>query len=114
MKSGHHAIVDASFLDRRDREMFYELAARLDVSIVVVDIRADEQEILRRLRERTLLATDASDADAAVLGYQFEHADPLDEAELAHTIVVDSDTEVDIESIIFEVLREPAAGSGPT
>lgn len=114
LKSGHHAIVDASFLDRRDREMFYELAARLDVSIVVVDIRADEQEILRRLRERTLLATDASDADAAVLGYQFEHADPLDEAELAHTIVVDSDTEVDIESIIFEVLREPAAGSGPT
>jgi aminoglycoside phosphotransferase family enzyme/predicted kinase len=107
LTAGHHVIVDASFLDRRDREVFYELARQREISVALVDVCARDEELLQRLRERTLRGSDASDADVAVLGYQHEHADPLDEEELRHTIAVDSDTDVDIDRLIFDVLAEP-------
>jgi aminoglycoside phosphotransferase family enzyme/predicted kinase len=107
LAAGHHVIVDASFLDRRDRDAFYELARHREVSVAVVDVCARDEELLQRLKERALSGSDASEADIAVLGYQHEHADPLDEEELRRTIAVGSDSDVDIDRLIFEVLAEP-------
>ncbi len=107
LDAGHHVIVDASFLDRRDRDAFYELARRHEVTVAVVDVRAREEALLQRLRDRTRRATDVSEANVAVLDYQHEHSDPLGPDELRHTIVVDSETDLDVDRLIIEVLAEP-------
>ena len=116
LEAGLHVIVDASFLDRRDREAFYDLARRQAVGVTVVDIRAREESLLQRLRERMSTAANVSEADAAVLGYQHEHSDPLDPDELGHTIVVDSETDLDIDRLVVDMLADqeeaPALGRG--
>ena len=102
--AGHQVIVDASFLDRQDRRRFRTLAERLDCGFAIVDLRADRDSLERQLCERGRAGGDASEADADVLRYQFEHADPLDESEVAAALVVDMDAAVDADAVTRTIL----------
>jgi len=104
LRAGHNVIVDASFLDRRDRETFCDLAPRFGAGVAIVDLRAEPGTLRQRLRERAIRADDASEADAAVLNYQLEHADPLLGDELRRTVTVDTSQEVDLDRLVREVL----------
>ncbi len=103
LRLGQHVIVDASFLNHDDRQHFHALAQRLNAEFVIVDTRAEPDELLRRVRLRQRDASDASEADMNVLQYQFENADPLNAEELEWTITVATDTGIDADTVVEQI-----------
>lgn len=104
LQAGQHVIADASFLNRQDRQQFQDLAQRLDAHFVIVDVRAETEELLRRVRRRKGIATDASEADASVLQYQFNNVQPLSTEELERTVTVATDGEVDPDAVTGKII----------
>ncbi|ACB68617.1 conserved hypothetical protein [Burkholderia ambifaria MC40-6] len=94
LDSGYTAIVDATFLRERNRAAFISLAARLGVRVAILDFVAGQATLAARVAARAACGCDASDADAAVLARQIEHADPLTELEAAIAIRFDTDCDV--------------------
>ena len=103
LRLGQDVIVDASFLNHGDRQHFHALAKRINVGFAIVDTCAEPDELLRRVRLRQRDASDASEADAGVLQYQFEHAEPLGSNELEWTITVATDTEIDADAVVEQI-----------
>jgi predicted kinase len=79
------------------------LAERRGVAVVWIDVSADNDELRRRLQNRSAARDDASEADSAVLDYQYQHADPLTAAEAARTVSVETDRQVDPGAIIKSI-----------
>ena len=103
LRLGQHVIVDASFLDREIRQRFRALAQRLNADFVIVDVCAEPDELMRRVQLRQLGASDASEADASVLNYQYENANALDAEELEWSIAVTTDVGVDVDSVVERI-----------
>ena len=103
LRLGQNVIVDAAFLNREDRQHFHTLAKRLNADFVIVDACAEPDELLRRVRLRQRDAGDASEADANVLQYQFENAEPLGSEELEWTITVATDTGIDADTVVEQI-----------
>ncbi len=97
--AGHSAIVDASFLERAERERFRELARRAGNEFIILTTSAARDELQRRLGRRDRAGGDPSEADVAVLRYQFEHADALAGDERGCVIEVATDKPVDIDRL---------------
>ena len=83
LQSGRHAILDATFLQRGQRDAARKLAARLGVPCVILDFVADTELLRQRLRDRARLNLDPSDADEAVLAAQMHSDEPLQADEQA-------------------------------
>lgn len=79
LAAGYAVIVDATFLRRRQRQLFLDLAARWGIELQIVACTAPPAELRRRLQAR---GPDPSDADAEVLRHQLENFDPLQEDEV--------------------------------
>ena len=77
VEAGHGVIVDATFLQRRQRDMFRALAARAGVPFLIVDFTAGEEILRSRIRARSERGADASDADLAVLEHQLGTHEPF-------------------------------------
>jgi uncharacterized protein len=103
LQLGQNVIVDAAFLNHKDRQHFHALAKRLNVDFIIVDMYAEPDELLRRVRRRQHDAGDASEADANVLQYQFENAEPLGSEELEWTVTVATDTEIDARAVVKQI-----------
>jgi len=91
LEAGHNVIVDASFLERAERDRFRDLAGQAGAEFEIVSTSAAHEELRRRLERRHDVGGDPSEADIAVLQYQLEHADPLDADELDSTTEVATD-----------------------
>jgi aminoglycoside phosphotransferase family enzyme/predicted kinase len=114
--AGWPVVVDATFLAAAERARFRALAAELDVPFFIVDLRARRSTMLERLHSRKQDGSDASDADAAVLGQQLRAAEALAQDELARAIVVDTEAGTDAErvrSACAPVLAAMAASMPP-
>jgi aminoglycoside phosphotransferase family enzyme/predicted kinase len=79
--AGFPVIVDATFLQRKQRDHFQRLAARLGASFGILAFTADEATLRRRIRERSQGGRDASDADEGVLARHLRTLEPLGEDE---------------------------------
>jgi len=90
LDSGCPAVVDAAFLRRAEREAFRAAAARLRVPFVILDFDAPEALLRERVAARTANATDASDADLAVLERQLASREPLAPEEAQAAIRLDA------------------------
>ncbi|MBL6751765.1 MAG: AAA family ATPase [Nevskia sp.] len=112
LAAGENVIVDAAFLNRVQRDAFRALAKRLQLPCVVLDCRAPASELRRRVTARALTAG-PSEADRAVLEHQFAHAEPLDDAELAATVVVDTDRAQDDTALVAALRERARAGRSP-
>ena len=110
LAGGENAVVDATFLARRERARFEALAARLGVPCVIASCRAPRDALERRIRRRARAGSDASEADLAVLARQIETADPLTAAERAGTVEFDTTLPVDSAAVAREVRARCAAG----
>ena len=77
LEAGFHAILDATFLRRRQRHEAQLLAARRDVGFVILDFEVGAEVLRQRLRRRRAQGRDASDADESVLAGQMRAAEPL-------------------------------------
>jgi uncharacterized protein len=81
LRAGETAVVDATFLTRPVREMFRDLAERMDAEFEILPFTADPETLRRRIRERLQAGTDASEATFEVLEKQLAVLDPLNDEE---------------------------------
>jgi aminoglycoside phosphotransferase family enzyme/predicted kinase len=107
LQAGFDMIADATFLRRRHRLLFLDLAARLDVQPLILDCAAPVATLQSRIRQRAAAKKDASDADLAVLQQQLEDHDELDERENRFAIPVATDeiTDQSIAELVSAITR---------
>ncbi len=89
-------ILDATYKDRTERREVLEVARRLAVPLLFVECRADEREVLRRLRARASQPGRVSDADAAVYQAQAAEFMPLSEIPARNRIAIDATRDRDL------------------
>jgi hypothetical protein len=90
LDAGFSVLIDAAFLQSRQRELFAELAAEKQVGFVILDFHAPELELKRRISERQQSGNDASEATLAVLEHQLKTAQAFSVTELARVIHIDT------------------------
>ena len=95
VEAGHGVIVDATFLQRRQRDMFRALAARAGVPFLIVDFTASEEILRSRILARSEQGADASDADLAVLEHQLGTHEPLQADEHESVFACDTSAPAD-------------------
>jgi uncharacterized protein len=110
LDAGFPVIVDATFLGRSQRMNFAQLAEAHGVDWRLVSLAIDETTLRQRITDRQARADDASEADLAVLESQIRHADPLNDPEIRHRILVTGSN--DILSTI-QALHEPLPTDQP-
>jgi aminoglycoside phosphotransferase family enzyme/predicted kinase len=81
LSNGYHAIVDATFLKRQQRDMFRDLANQPGAEFTILDFDAPLAVLRERVSQRQKHATDPSEATLAVLEQQFRTREPLGEDE---------------------------------
>jgi aminoglycoside phosphotransferase family enzyme/predicted kinase len=92
--AGFTVIVDAAFVLHAERKSFHALAQELDVPFVIASLQTDLDVMEERLRQRSNLGNDASEADIQVLlKLQLALAPLLDE-ELANTVTFSNNNDV--------------------
>jgi aminoglycoside phosphotransferase family enzyme/predicted kinase len=85
LQAGYSAIVDATFLERKQRAMFASLAKEQSVRFEILDFQASYETLKARVKNRVAVENDPSDANLAVLERQIELDEPLDEIELRNS-----------------------------
>ena len=85
LRAGESVVVDATFLRKSQRTMFWQLAQQLSVPFAILHFEADQATLQKRIDQRSQQGLDASDANDAVLQQQLETQQPLDEEELTHS-----------------------------
>ncbi len=95
LMAGRIALVDATFLQRSQRDLFRALAAELGVPFVVLAFAAKEATLRERVARRRADGRDASDADLAVLAHQIAAREPLAEDELSFVVNYDAEAPLD-------------------
>ena len=88
LASGFSVIVDATFLQRRQRRAMAAVAERLSVPLHLLDLRTPLPLMRDWIQQRSLSGGDPSDADLAVLERQRQHLQPFDAAERARAIPI--------------------------
>lgn len=91
LRAGFDVIVDATFLRASLRDKFRRLARDCGVPFVILEVKASEAELLRRIEQRRQEGRDASEADEAVLQQQLLSAEPLTAEERKVTVTIDSE-----------------------
>ncbi|MEO8602064.1 MAG: AAA family ATPase [bacterium] len=93
LAAGRGAILDGTFQRRIDRDAARAIAAGAGVPMLFVECRATDDEIRRRLAERTMRNDDPSDADWAVYLHQRSRYQPFRRDQTDHLTLHDtSDT----------------------
>jgi aminoglycoside phosphotransferase family enzyme/predicted kinase len=111
--AGYGVIVDATFIQRRHRRMFRELAQACTVPFAIIDCQAPEAELRRRIRLRQATAGDASEAGLPVLDTQLAGREPLEGDETARSILVDTTACGYLDALLEQLARRGLPVSGP-
>ncbi len=107
LENGYSVIVDATFLEARQRKPFRQLAATLGVRFHILDFTAPADVLRERIRNRK---HDASDADLAILEKQLEEYQAMARDEQAECIPVDTTAAVDYARIVTRLAATRQAG----
>jgi hypothetical protein len=91
LQSGYSVIVDASFLQRKYRDVFRSLAEKHQLSFTIVHCVATDNELEQRIQARELEGRDPSEATLDVLNAQRKNQQPPDSDEKSHVIRLDSE-----------------------
>ncbi|MEJ2590593.1 MAG: AAA family ATPase [Candidatus Thiodiazotropha sp.] len=91
LQAGFVVVVDATFLQRRQRQRFLELGERLQTPVLILDCEAPDAVLRERVAQRAEAGGDASEADLEVLSLQQRQREPLSKAEQRQRIRIDSE-----------------------
>jgi aminoglycoside phosphotransferase family enzyme/predicted kinase len=116
LDEGRGVILDATFKDHADRAAALRLAAQRGVPALFVECRADEAEVIRRLRARADRPDEVSDATTEIFRQQAAEFEPLTEIAARNRLVVDTTRGYDeaadqVERALDALLHVPA-GAG--
>jgi predicted kinase len=90
LRDGHGVIIDATFKRPDDRRAARAIGFQVGVPVLFVECRADQLEVLRRLRERTRTGRGPSDATEEVYFCQLKEFVPIKELSLRQHLVADT------------------------
>jgi predicted kinase len=102
LQAGYSVIVDATFLQRKYRDVFRSLAEKHKVPFTIVHCVATEKELEHRIQARGLEGRDPSEATLDVLNAQRKNQEPPDSDEESHVLRLDS-----------EAINDPSASWWP-
>lgn len=91
LEAGFPVIIDATHLQRWQRDLFRAAASTRNIPFVIVNFDIPLAELERRIAVRQTQARDASDATVEVLHQQLASREPLDGEELAHVFNFEGD-----------------------
>lgn len=111
LESGHSAIIDATFLERPQRDPFKQLADHLGAPMRILFFRADAAALRQRIQVRQRVGRDISEADLSVLEHQLAAYAGLDDDEQGHTVTIDTESVTDPEQILELVDQSLARGN---
>jgi hypothetical protein len=103
LAAGYSVIVDANFLNSKQRDNFRKIAGELSIPYIILDIQADYQQLRQRIIQRQQNPEEASEANLPVLEYQIDARDPLDAQESKARIVINSSQEVDTRKLLAQI-----------
>lgn len=109
LEAGYPAIVDAAFLQRAQRDLFLRMAGRLGATCAIAACTAPEAEMRRRVMQRAVQSSDASDAGAAVLEHQIVASRPFAKVEIPIVVKVDTASEHGVARGLAEIEARLAA-----
>lgn len=104
LQAGYRVIIDATFLQRAQRNEFGKLAAALGVPFIILHCAAENTELERRILARVEAGHDASEAGLEVLHAQQQADEPLQPDELSHTLRIDTQA-ADLDRLQVDVDR---------
>jgi uncharacterized protein len=90
LEAGYPTIVDATFLERAQRDAFRDVARDAGAAFEIVRCDAPDEVLRARAERRVREGHDASEADARVLEWQIAHAEPLAPDERLHSAIVET------------------------
>jgi aminoglycoside phosphotransferase family enzyme/predicted kinase len=100
LEAGHSVIVDATFLQRAQRDEQRRVAERCGAEFRILDCRAPVEVLRERIRARAAAGSDPSEADLAVLEWQMARREALGEDERAWALEIETGGELDIEALL--------------
>ncbi|MCW9014934.1 MAG: AAA family ATPase [Gammaproteobacteria bacterium] len=103
LESGHSAIIDATFLQRPQRDPFKQLVDRLGVPMRILFFRADADVLRQRIQGRQRAGRDISEADLSVLEHQLTVYAGLDDDEQGYTVTIDTQSVAETEQILAQL-----------
>jgi hypothetical protein len=106
LRAGYPVIVDATFLKRWQRTLFEDLAERIGVDFVILDIEVSRQTLERWIGERQASGRDASDADLQVVDHQLGTQDELEGNERSAARVIHAESP-ELGPLLDPVLANP-------
>jgi uncharacterized protein len=90
IKAGYPVIVDATFLEKNQRDQFHELAEQLSVPLRILHFHAEPEILKQRVSARQSEGADISEADLVVLAHQLDTYTPMLVDELDRTVFIDT------------------------
>jgi hypothetical protein len=91
LQAGYSVIVDATFLQRKYRDVFRSLAEKHKVPFTIVQCVATDKELEQRIQARELEGRDPSEATLDVLNAQRKNQESLGSEEKSYVIRLDSE-----------------------
>jgi aminoglycoside phosphotransferase family enzyme/predicted kinase len=76
LAAGFPVLVDATFLEREQRQIFRVLAANIGAPFILLSCSADPDTLRARIETRRARGGDAAEADSAILERQLSHYSP--------------------------------------
>jgi aminoglycoside phosphotransferase family enzyme/predicted kinase len=102
LAAGHHVVLDAAFLKKKQRVSARSVASSLDVDSVLVCAEAPVAVLRNRIEARADQKDEASEADLAVLDHQLGSATRVSADEAA--IRVDTSADIDVDDLVAAIL----------
>ena len=102
LKAGFSVIVDATFLELKQRQHFKKLASECDCEFIIIDVQASYETLCARIKLRQ---GDASEATLEVLDYQRQWAQALTIDELDYVITVNSEADKVLEALLANISK---------
>lgn len=96
--AGYNVIVDATFLQKSQREMFQQLAEVKNIAFHILNFSARTEILQQRIKQRS---GDASDADLEVLQKQLDSVEEFTADEKSFVIDIDTETQTAIGPHVF-------------
>ena len=100
---GYPVIVDATFLEKENRDQFSKLAEELSLPFHILDFTASISTLEKRIIKRNSIGKDASDADLVVLKRQLENNDQISEKEKQNTLSIDTEKSFNPAEVISRI-----------
>jgi hypothetical protein len=106
LTAGYSVIIDAAFLKQAERALFNEMAENIGTPFLIISCEADVVELEKRIQTRLAENKDASEADTAVLTLQLTKQEPLNDDELPHAIIMDTEDPDLVDKTVTRLKRD--------